>query len=466
MRTLAAVLCVALALTGCSTLQTPATPPFGGIDMPSTWSKAPAQRDAGDLAAWWRRFGDATLDALIADAFGANTSIAQAQANLRQARALADVQAAQELPVLGGSASAQRSKSGALPAGNTFRTGLDASWEADLFGGRRSATNATQLDAQASAATLGDVQVSVAAEVALAYISLRSSQAREAIAQRNLASQEETLQITQWRVQAGLATSLESEQARAAVEQTRAQLPALQKAAAQSRHQLALLTGRSAGALPADASTGIPSAPADLALAFPADTLRQRADVRASQARVGAAAERVVQADAARYPNLSLSGSLGLSALTLSGLGASGAVVNSLLASVSLPIFDGGAGKAQVSAQQAAFDAAAAAYRGSVLTALRDVEDALVALQRNRERLATLQQAADAAGNAALLATQRYSSGLVDFQTVLDTQRSQLSAQDSVASANTDVAADHVRLYKALGGGWQPELGLAAAKTR
>ncbi len=465
-KTLPLTLCIALALAGCSTLQAPMTPALGGVQAPTAWAEAPADgapREASDLAAWWRRFGDSTLDRLIADALAANTDIAQAQASLRQSRALANVQSAQLLPALGGSASAQRGKSGSLPAANTFRAGLDASWEVDLFGGQRSAANAATIDAQASAASLGDVQVSVAAEVALAYLSLRSSEAREDIAQRNLASQLETLQITQWRVQAGLATSLDAEQARAAVEQTRAQLPLLQKAAAQSRHQLALLTGRSSDQIVLAKTAMLPNAPADLALAFPADTLRQRADVRTSQARVEAAAQRIVQADAARLPSLSLSGSLGLSALTLSGLTGGGAAVASLLAGVSLPIFDGGAAKAQVSAQQAAFDAATAGYRASVLTALKDVEDALVALQRDRERLATLQQAADAAGNAALLATQRYSSGLIDFQTVLDTQRSQLGAQDSVASANSEVAADHVRLYKALGGGWQPEPSLASA---
>ena len=460
------MLCAALALSGCNTLQAPRIPALGGVEAPRAWAESPAnaaQRDASSLADWWRRFGDPQLDALIADALAANTDLLQAQATLRQTRALADVQAAQLLPALGGSASAQRSKSASLPATNNLRAGLDASWEVDLFGGQRSAANATTLDARASAANLGDVQVSVAAEVALAYLSLRSSEVREAIAQRNLASQQETLQITQWRVQAGLATSLDAEQARAAVEQTRAQLPLLQKAAAQSRHQLALLTGRTTDKLVLANSAALPNAPADLALAFPADTLRQRADVRASQARVEAAAQRIVQADAARYPSLQLSGSLGLGALTLSGLTGGGAGVASLLAGVSLPIFDGGAGKAQVTAQQAAFDAATAAYRANVLTALKDVEDALVALQRDRERLATLQQAADAADNAALLATQRYSSGLIDFQIVLDTQRAQLSAQDSVASANSDVAADHVRLYKALGGGWQPEPTPASA---
>lgn len=454
-----AALCVALALAGCSTLPAPATPPLAGVEPPAAWAEAPASaptRRPSDLAAWWHRFGDPALDALIADALAANSDIAQAQANLRQARALADVQSAPLLPSIGATASVQRSQSAGQPAARNVRAALDASWELDLFGANRSAARASALDAQASAASLGDVQVSVTAEVALAYIALRGDEARAAIAERNLASQQETQQITQWRVQAGLATSLDAERARAAVEQTRAQLPLLQKSAAQSRHQLALLTGRSADRLALGTTAALPVAPADLALAFPADTLRQRADVRAAEARVGAAAQRIVQADAARYPNLSLSGSLGLSALTLAGLTNGGAGVASLLAGVSLPVFDGGAGKARVRAQQAAFDAAAAAHRATVLSALKDVEDALVALQRDRERLATLEQAADAAGNAALLASQRYRSGLIDFQAVLDTQRSLLSAQDSVAGASADVAADHVRLYKALGGGWQP----------
>ena len=293
--------------------------------------------------------------------------------------------------------------------------------------------------------------------MALAYLTLRGSEARLAIAQTNLASQEETLQITRWRVQAGLATSLESEQARASVEQIRAQIPALQTGIAQSRHQLALLTGRTVAQLSLAGGTALPLPPADLALSFPAETLRQRPDVRAAELKVSAAAQRVLQADAARYPSFNLSGSLGLSALTLSGLTGGGALASSLLASVSVPVFDGGAAKAQVQAQQAALDQARAAHRGAVLTALKDVEDALVALQGDRERLANLRNAAEAADNAALLARQRYASGLVDFQTVLETQRSQLSAQDSVASGSTELAADHVRLYKALGGGWLPD---------
>jgi outer membrane protein TolC len=147
---------------------------------------------------------------------------------------------------------------------------------------------------------------------------------------------------------------------------------------------------------------------------------------------------------------------LGVRALTLGSLSASGAWVGSLLAGLSLPVFDGGAAEAQVRAQQAALQQAQVAYRAAVLTALQDVEDALVALRSDRERLVHLRTAAEAAGNAALLARHRYASGLIDFQVVLETQRTLRTTQDGVASTSADLGADHVRLYKALGGGWTP----------
>jgi outer membrane protein, multidrug efflux system len=453
-------LLAALALGGCASLTAAPTDSNAGVTLPTAWSSAASAPDAASLATWWQRFNDPALSSLVEQALAANTDVASAQAALRQSRALAQVQSARQGPSVDASGSAQRSRSSGVPASNSFRAGFDASWEPDIFGANRSASAASELDAQASAASLADVQVSVSAEVALAYLTLRGSEARLAIAQTNLASQEETLQITSWRVQAGLATSLESEQARASVEQTRAQIPALQTSIAQSRHQLALLTGRTVAQLSLARGTPLPLPPADLAMSFPAETLRQRPDVRAAELKVSAAAQRVLQADAARYPSFNLSGSLGLSALTLSGLTGGGALASSLLASVSVPVFDGGAAKAQVRAQEAALDQARVAHRGAVLTALKDVEDALVAMQGDRERLTNLRNAAEAADNAALLARQRYASGLVDFQTVLETQRSQLSAQDSVASGSTELAADHVRLYKALGGGWQPDAPL------
>ncbi len=385
-----------------------------------------------------------------------NTSVWSAKAALQQARALRDVQGAGLLPSVSTSGSVGRSKSGGNEANNSFRAGLDASWEPDIFGGQRSALNASEAEAQASEATLADVQVSVAAEVALAYIQLRGQQTQLLIARNNLISQQETLQITDWRAQAGLITSLEVEQARTASEQTAAQIPTLEANIAKSSHSLAVLTGQTPMALQTlvMAPQPIPQAAPDLALSIPAQTLRQRPDLRAAEFRVSAALSRVSVADAARYPGFSISGSLGLNALTLGALTNGASVVNSLLGSVSVPLFDGGSAQAQVLAQEASLEQARASYQSIVLTALQDVEDALVALQGDRARLIRLQNAATAADNAALLAQQRFTSGLIDFQTVLQTQRSLLSTQDSVATTRADISADHVRLYKALGGGW------------
>jgi hypothetical protein len=298
----------------------------------------------------------------------------------------------------------------------------------------------------------------MAAEVALSLITLRSSQARLAIAEANLANQLQTLQLTDWRAQAGLLSALEVEQARAASAQTQAQLPALQTAVAQTSHALAVLTGQPPAALAHLVATPapVPQAQTDLALSLPAETLRQRPDVRAAEQQVLAAHGRVAQADAARYPSFRLGGSLGLSALTLGTLSSSAALASTLLAGVNWTLWDGGAANAQVRAEQAALDQAQAGYRGTVLTALQEVEDALVALRGDRERALRLQQATTAALQAARLARQRYDSGLVDFQTVLETQRTQLSTQDSLATATAGVSADHVRLFKALGGGWSP----------
>jgi multidrug efflux system outer membrane protein len=424
--------------------------------VPTSWSSVASPASATSLAQWWQRFNDPLLTTLVTQALQANTSIRSAQAALQQSRALRDVQAAGLLPGLGASVSAQRSKSGGSEASNSFSAGLDASWEPDVFGGRRSAVNASEADAHAAETTLADVQVSMAAEMALAYMQLRGQQAQLTIARNSLASQSETLQITDWRAQAGLITSLEVEQARTATEQTRAQIPILEANIAKTRHSLALLTGQTPDALRAlvDSPLPVPQAAEDLALGIPAQTLRQRPDVRTAEHRISAALARVSAADAARYPSFSIRGSLGLDALTLGALTNGASVASSLLGSISIPLFDGGAARAQVQAQEAGLEQARIAYQSVVLTALKEVEDALVALRGDRERLTHLQDAVTAAANADLLAQNRYTSGLIDFQIVLQTQRTLLTTQDSVASTHADISSDHVRLYKALGGGW------------
>ncbi len=449
-----------LAQCGCVSVM-PQSPPPVAVTVPTAWSAADGVVRTGNasLAQWWSRFNDPMLAHLVTRALEANTSVQSAQAALRQARALRDVSAAALWPGLDGSAAVQRSKSGSDSAVNKFTTGLDATWELDIFGANRSALATSEATARASAASLGDMQVSIAAEVALDYITLRDAQARLVIAKNNLTSQQETLQITQWRLQAGLVTSIEAEQARTATEQTSALLPVLQTTIDQTSHALAVLIGQPPAALVTQlaAARPVPQPADDLALSLPAETLRQRPDLRASEHEVAAAMGRVQQAEAARLPNFALSGSLGLNALTLGTLTDGASVVSAMLADVSLPLFDGGSRRAQVRAQQAALDQALMTYKATMLTALQEVEDALVALRGDRERLLRLEDAAEAAGNAALLARQRFSSGLVDFQIVLETQRAQLTTQASVASTRAEVSADHVRLYKALGGGWNPD---------
>jgi multidrug efflux system outer membrane protein len=431
---------------------------MAGVAVPAAWSQ-PVPVQAGTNAQWWARFGDPVLVQLIAQAQLANTDVAGAEANLRQARALRSVAAAGLWPQLSLGGSVQRGRqAGAGSTSSLFETGLDASWEADLFGATRHAVASSEAQAQASAATLAAVRVSVAAEVALAYLDLRGSQVRTAVARDNLAAQEQTLQIALWREQAGLASSVESAQARVAVEQIRAQLPVLESSAAQAIHAVSVLTGQPPAALDALLSPAgaLPQLQPPPTVAIPAAVLRQRPDVRAAELQLQAAAQQVAQADAQRLPVVQLRASLAWSAATLGSLG-SVAAARSLLASGSGSLFDAGQARSQLAAQQAAFDSAREAYRAKVLGALQEVEDALVANAAADQRLAALANAVQAAGDAALLASQRYSSGLIDFLTVLDTQRSLLSLQDSQASAEADRAAGAVRLYKALGGGWQPE---------
>ncbi len=440
--------------------------------LPLQWSQALAEMlalDAGrsrpepgptELALWWRGFGDSELMAQVEQALQAGTSVRSALAAVEQARALRDVAQAGRWPEVGASAAVQRRRVGEGQAGNGWSAGLDAAWDPDLAGRQRGVVAAGEAELQAARYSLEQARVDLAAEVALSYIDLRGLQARLAIARANLAAQQDTLQITDWRVQAGLASSLDLEQARAAAEQTRAQIPALRTSLSQTAHALALLGGRPPTATQPllDSAQPVPLPPVELVLSFPAETLRQRADLRVAEQRVLAALARVEQADAARWPSFRLAGSLGLAASRPSDLFELTSLTRTLLASLSASLFDGGAARAQLRAQQAALEQSRIGYEAAVLGALQQVEDALAALAGDRERLARLQAAAEAAANAELLARQRYASGLIDFRTVLDTQRTLLSAQSELEVTRAALSADHVRLYLALGGGWTPDV--------
>ncbi|MBL8288672.1 MAG: efflux transporter outer membrane subunit [Rubrivivax sp.] len=454
-------------LGGCASLQRPATPATP-LPVPERWTATAAQPSAAAspaaLADWWQRLGDATLNDLERRALAQATDIQVAEARLAQARSARDLAAAALRPAVGSSASVQAGKAEGAPLTRQYRAGFDAAWEADLWGRNRAGVSAAEADLHASVATLGQAQVSLAGEVAAGYIDLRNGQARLALTREALASQEHMLRITQWRAEAGLVSGLDVEQQRTTVAQTRAQIPALQGAIEQSMNALAVLTGAAPGTVHAQLATAapLPSVPADLALAFPAAVLSQRADVAAAEARVRAALARIDAADAQRLPSLNLSGTIGLSALSAAAL-APGTGVATLLAAVDWPLYDGGRVRAQVRSQEAAFDEARANHRAAVLAALKEVEDALVALRTAREQQAGQQLAAESARRAAQLAEQRYAAGLSDITGVLLAQRTLLAAEDALAGTAASVLTQHVRLYKALGGGWSPSAHASAA---
>jgi NodT family efflux transporter outer membrane factor (OMF) lipoprotein len=464
----ALILLAALGLSGCAAVGPDYVLSWPGL--PAAWTRADASAQAavqaeaaGDLSQWWQRLDDPLLSALVAEALQASPDVRSAQSRLREARARRTVAAAARYPGVTASGSARRSETseetGSGDARNFFSAGLDASWEADVFGGVRRSVEAAEADLESSRANLDAARVSLAAEVALNYVAVRALQARLGIARANLASQSETLQLTDWRAQAGLVSSQDVEQARSNREQTRAQIPALDTSLAEAEHTLDVLLGKTPGTLHARlaAPRGLPAAPQQIAVGIPADTLRQRPDVRAAERRLAAETARLGVAEAARYPSFTLSGSIGLEALTLGALGSGGAAASSLLAGVGAPIFDAGRLRAQAELQDAVREQAQVSYEQVVLAALQEVENALVSLVRTREREAALASAVESTRNATMLAQQRYSAGLIDFQSVLDTERSLLSVEDSLAATRADGVSAVVRLYKALGGGWSPQ---------
>lgn len=451
------LLAACLVLAGCAhTVSAPT--PDRPAPLPAQWSETGPTRDDPRLAAWWRLFDDPLLAALVEDALKANTDLRSAATTLAQARALRDVTAAGRQPQVDVGASAGRSRSGGV-SGNSLRSGLDASWEVDVFGATGQALRGAEADVRTAEADLATTRLSIAGEVGQAYVQLRGYRQQQALAQQSLEAQLETLQITQWRAQAGLASSLDAEQARATAEQTRASLPTYASNIAQTEHRLAVLLALPPNALHARLGDGTALPVADAAvlpLGLPADLLRARPDVRAAESAISAETARLAQRQAQALPSFSISGSLALQAASAAALGNGAAVVSSIAAAVSWPLWDGGANRAQQAAQQAVLDRSRIAYEAAVLTALQDVENALAALRASQAQRTHLEAADEAARTALLLARQQYQAGLVDFTTLLDAQRTALSIAVNLASARTSEGLNLVLLYKGLGGGWTP----------
>lgn len=434
-------------------------------DVPAQWNAATDARplDALVLAQWWKQFNDPLLNALVTDALEANLDLGTARAQLREARARRDMSGARLGPSLDGSLSGSSSKpSGSESTRKLFSAGFDASWEPDIFGGVRRGVEAASADVDASTESLRDTRVSLAAEVVLNYVDLRTTEQRLTLTENSIAARSETYELTQWRAQAGLVSELDVAQARTELESARAALPALRTAITGAQNRLAVLLGRAPGELQMRLNSNtnvpptVPLAGRETAVGIPAAVLHLRPDVRIAERRLAAQTARLGEAEAARYPSFRLSGSIGLEALTFSRLGDGGADTRSLLGGVTAPIFHSGSIIANIEVQNALLEQARLAYESTVLTALEDVENALDGVVNADQRRAQLALATSAARVTLTIAEHRYASGLIDFLAVLDSQRTLLNLEDQLASSTGDLATAQIKLYKALGGGWSP----------
>jgi multidrug efflux system outer membrane protein len=433
------------------------------MPVPPAWKNAgafPVASPSKDLSRWWGRFEDPALNRLIASALNDSPDISAATARIRESRARRDAEYAGLFPTLDGGVSTNSRSTDTDPggrfSGTSYSASLDASWEADLFGRRRSAVQAAAANLGAAEENLNSVHAALAAEIAATYTSLRADEARLVVLRQNVTTREQTAQLATWRQQSGETDMLESTQARSSLESARAAIPSLEQAIAQGRNQLALLAGREPGALDAmlTGGKGIPSPPDRLAIGIPADTLRQRPDVRVAGYQVLAAAANTRAADAARYPSLNLSGSLGLNTVRARDFLDPETAAANLLTSLTSPIFDAGRIRAGIEAAAAVEQQAIDNYRSTVLIALADTENALIACRRSAERLATLEKATRLARESDELARQRYEAGEIDFLEVLDSQRTLLNLEDNLLGTRTDRTTAYIRLYQALGGGW------------
>jgi NodT family efflux transporter outer membrane factor (OMF) lipoprotein len=452
--------------------------------MPGTAIKEPR-----DLAAWWKTFNDPLLTELIARATSKNLEVIESVARLTQAREALIQARADELPSLTGSIGATRnytqngasniivgsgssSTGGAIIStvgGGTITelsTGLDASWQADIFGGLHRTVEAALATQNSSRFDLESVRTSVAAETATNYINIRLAQARLAIARQTVRAQDENLQIALWREQAGLVSALDVEQARVQRAQTAATIPSLQISFTNAVNRIGVLTGQAPGALRETLAVplAIPRGPDTIGLGVPADTLRMRPDVRSAERQLAAATARIGVAKAQLYPALTISGNISSAAATVGGLG--GALTGSLFSGLTQTIFDGGRQRSQVRSARAGAELALATYKLTILNGLEDVENSSQALQSAHYRQAELQVAVEAADAAVLYARSQYSSGFTDFLTLLQSEQSLLSARDALASSQADQSLAAVQLYLALGGGWEPSASTHSDRRR
>lgn len=467
-----AVLAAVIALAGCTVgpdyeRPEPAT-------VPDAWSRAATEGvldGSSSIERWWQLLDDPTLTSLVERSRESNLTLRQAMWRIEESRALRGVAAGQRVPQLSLSAEAGRSQAsdngtlgalappGGFEAADLFTAGGAAGWELDLWGRVRRQVEAADATLEASLEDARDILVGLYAEVAVSYVTVRELQERLRLARSNVAGQEDTLRLTRDRFAAGLVSALDVAQAESNLAATRSLIPTLEQALELALNRLAVLLGTAPGALDTELAEArpLPDEPEAVDAGLPADLLRQRPDVRAAERRLAAQTARIGVATAELYPQLSLTGFLGLEASDAGDLFSSDSVTWSVGLPIRWRLFAGGAIRSQIAAEEARTEQLLAAYEQAVLVALEEVENSLASHANEVERRARLAEAVAATERSLDLVLTQYRAGLTDFQNVLDTQRSLLVRQDDLAASEGLVIKNLIALYRALGGGWDPE---------
>jgi outer membrane protein, multidrug efflux system len=448
------------------------------MPMPAQFGESttrPATRPAVALEHWWDAFDDPMLNSIIDDAVQHNLDLKSATARLRQERAQRGVTASAWFPTVNVDGGYTRQRRTGIESGSAsnpngiasgsindrysdlWNAGFDATWELDIFGSVSRNVEAANASVQADIEDRRDVLVTLLGDVARNYIDLRGAQRDLTITRNNETSQQQTLNLTRERFRAGIASDLDVAQAEAQVATTAANIPTLEAQIRQEIHAISVLTGKDPEALsamltpPKDLLVKLPAVP----LGLPSQLLERRPDIRRSERQLAAATAQIGVAVADWFPKFSLTGSYAWQATHAGNLFTDPANLWDIGPSVTWPIFDAGRIRANIQVQNALTDQALDTYEKTVLTAMQDVEDSMIAYDREQARRVALAQAVSSNRRAVDLSNQLYSRGLIDFLTVLDSERQLFTAEDLLVRSDTAVSENLIALYKSLGGGWE-----------
>jgi len=417
-----------------------------------------------ELVRWWTTFDDETLISLVDRAIASNLDLQAAASRIRQARASRGIVAAGLAPAADTTASFTRRRSvgsafddTSATTSNLFLAGLDAAWELDIFGGVRREIEAADADIQFTIEDYRNTLVTLAAEVALNYLELRGFQQEVLIAQKNLAAQQHSAEITRKRFSVGLVSALDVANATAQVATTASQIPVFETSAQQAIYNLGVLLALEPSALLEELSppASLPGGTPDIPMLLPSDLLLRRPDIRRAEAQIQAATARIGVATADLFPKFNLVGSAGFEGDESGEWLKRSNYVWSFAPSVSWNVFDAGRIRSNIALQKGLQEETVLAYEKTVLTAFQEVENALISYAKEQERRAALVDAVTANRRAVELSTKLYTEGLTDFLNVLIAQRLLFDSEDALVQSTRNLSTDLVALYKALGGGWE-----------